>query len=284
MPSFARKRRSPNRAVAWGVGLCLGALALVALEHHLAAPLSGARSAGLGPVSLAQRFGAGLRDLTSPVWLAVFSADELRAENDALRAALAQTVAERASAESLGRALDDEVLLAGNLPRIAPETIQARVLSPVIDGRRRRLWIDRGRVDGLSEGLTVLGTHGVVGVVREVHANQALVQLMSDEGSRWGAEIAGRADAGVVAGTGRPDAFELLLEKTAADVEQGDAVVTSGRRGSTIPAGLPLAVVERVDVDPGGERRVVLAPLEQAESLRHVFVLNAPQLAWEPPR
>ena len=283
MPSLSRSIRQPRQAALAGVALILLAFLLIAIQGRFGVRLSGARgflSTVLVPVVEA---GARVNHEAEQVWLGFFGTSSIIEENTRLREELARLQVEQAAASNRAAALGQAVVLAGELPDFSPASQAAQVLASVPDGRRRRLWIDRGWNDGIGEGQVVLGPRGVLGTIQEAHPNHAIVQLLTDEQSRWGGEVTVRGESGVVRGTGSPSDLEFQLELTTTGIEPGDIVMTSGQRGSAVPAGLPLGRVSEVTLDKSGERHALLAPFDAAEQLRTVFVLDAEQIPWEPP-
>ncbi len=252
---------------------------------------TGSSEQGFGPVrSIAaavfspfMKLGAGINGAVARPLAGIFDAGRVREENEALRAELARMMAERAAAAGRVAELESAVLLGESLPEISTDVRTARVLAPVPDGSARRLWIDMGGAEPAREGQTVLGPHGIVGRVREVHGRHAIVQMITDADSQWGGESVERTEGGVVHGTGDDDRLAFRLERTTTELEPGDEVVTSGLRGSVVPAGLPIGIVREVVVDESGERHAVLDPFERGERLRHVYLLDEQQFAWEPP-
>ncbi len=227
--------------------------------------------------------GSVINDSTARAIAGVFAADRVRQENEALRAELARLRSERAASSTRVTELESAVVLGESLPEISTDVRAARVVAPVPDGTTRRLWVDLGNPELAEEGQTVLGPRGVIGRVREVHGRHAIVQLLTDAESQWGGESAERSEGGVVHGTGDDDRLRFRLERTTTRLQPGDEVVTSGLRGSTVPAGLPLGVVREVIVDETGERHAVLDLMEEVETLRHVYLLPEQQFAWQPP-
>lgn len=276
-----RRRARPSRVLAAGI-------ALAAAGILLAGPLRNAPGVRAVPAATSRvllpvvEASASVRQ-SAGRWIGnLRDADQLAAENEALRGELANLQVERALSLARIEELRDAGALAQEIPRAALYTQTAPVLGSVLDGRVRRLWIGLGAREGVRPGQAVLGPEGIVGMVAQTTADHALVQLVTDASSRWGAEAHERAEGGVVRGTGRADHLEFRLEKTTTRIEVGDLVATSGRRGSTAPAGIPIGRVVEVGIDSDGERRVVLAPASKAEELRHVFILSEEQIAWNP--
>lgn len=281
MFAAVRPRRNPRNA-ALAAGVALAAASALLVVQRTSSDIGLARDAAAavgGPIASA---GATVNDGVSRAWSGLFAADGLRAENEALRQELAALRLESAASAARVQELGAAVIVGESLPEVAPAAMTARVLGPVPDGAARRIWIDAGAEDALQVGQTVVGPQGVLGRVHAVHGSRAIVQLLSDASSRWGGEIAARGERGVVQGTGREGRLILRLETTAAEVAEGDVVVTSGAAGSALPAGLPLGTVAEVAVGDEGERHAVVEPAGTAEGLRHVFVLDERQIPWEP--
>ncbi|MCB2154266.1 rod shape-determining protein MreC [bacterium] len=284
MPSLSRSIRQPRQAALTGVALILFAVVLITAQGRFDAELDGTRGLVATLLVPIVEAGAKVNHEAEQIWLGFFGTTSIIEENARLREELARLQVEQAAARTEAAALSQAVVLGGELPKFAPSSQSAQVLASVPDGRRRSLWIDRGWNEGIGEGQVVLGPHGVLGTIQEAHPHHAIVQLLTDEQSRWGGEVTNRGEAGVVHGTGRSDALEFQLELTTTEIEPGDVVITSGKRGSAVPAGLPLGRVREVTLDKSGERHAVLEPTDPAEELRTVFILDAEQIPWEPSR
>lgn len=264
------------------MALIVSSLALVMPASPLSrwTGLDGVGAALLMPV---MKVGHGVRSMGEGFLLGAWQSNDLRAENEALRAELVAARLELANLndDAATTATRDE--LAEHIPAAAPRVVSATVLAPVLDDRRRLLWIGAGARQGIREGQVVLGTRGVVGTIAQVHSETAMVRLITDATSKWGGEVSVRGHSGLVAGTGSSSEVAFHPEVTAVELAEGDVVTTTGRRGSSVPSGLPLGTVLSVGVNAAGERHAVLDPADHPESARTVFVLEATQLAWQPP-
>jgi cell shape-determining protein MreC len=265
------------------LALLLGGFLLIGLPAALpwSQPL---RSAVVTVAMPLVHAGTAVRDTVGSLFGGFGNSAHLAQENEALRAEMAVLRTRLAAIQMELTQAGDGAELQQALPEHAPMSVSARVLSTVIDGVHRRLWISVPDGATVFPGQVVLGPAGVLGTVREIHGRDALVQLLSDGDSRWGAEVSEREEVGVLHGTGSHGIAEFRPEKTSTALAEGDVLVTSGRRGSTIPAGLPIGTVTEVSTDYRGERRAVLHLAEPGESLRTVFLLNARQIPWSPPR
>ena len=99
--------------------------------------------------------------------------------------------------------------------------------------------------------MTVLSGYGLVGVVKYVYPNSALVQLASDPAFRIGARIAGSQQIGILSGEGtRRGELQLLDNRT--QIKKGDVLLARGSQGGRpfVP-GVPIGVVTGVENSPG---------------------------------
>jgi len=94
----------------------------------------------------------------------------------------------------------------------------------------RSIVIDRGSVDGLTEGMPVMATNGVVGRVVKVAASSSRVLLLTDHASSIAAMIQRSRARGVLKGKGS-GFCQLEFTVREDDVKVGDIVTTSGVGG-----------------------------------------------------
>ncbi len=155
----------------------------------------------------------------------------------------------------------------------------ARVARRDFSGWWQRIVIRKGRNHGIPMDAPVVFTGGVVGLVREVHANTAVVELISSPNVRL---------AGVVEGDDRPMSFQGGVNPTFAPptgvVEfvpldiiatptATHRLVTSGL-GGVFPPGLTLGTITRADLSTDGLFKTGEVKLdERLGSLTEVTVL-----------
>lgn len=169
-------------------------------------------------------------------------------------------------------------------PSVSVRSRAAEILFEAADPYSRKVVIDSGAAQGVALGSPVINEAGVLGQVTRVYPLTAEVTLLTDRDAAipvLNARTSQRSAAfgGVAGGT----AMELRFMSGNADVQPGDALVTSGLDG-IYPPGLAVATVTTVDrrVD-SGFARVVLKPAAAADAVRHVLVLE-PVAAQLPPR
>ncbi len=136
----------------------------------------------------------------------------------------------------------------------------------------KTILIDRGSADGLQEGMPVVASDGVVGMVVKVDSSSARVQLLTDHASGIAGVIQRSRARGIVKGMGR-GACRLEFTLREDDVKVGDTVVTSGI-GRIFPKGLPLGEITMVRKGSYGIFQTIeIRPAVNLSRLEEVIVL-----------
>lgn len=168
-------------------------------------------------------------------------------------------------------------------PRIEVDTLAAEVLYDARDPYTRKVVIDQGRSQGVTLGSPVIDERGVVGQVTRVYPATAEVTLVTDKDAAVPVVNVRTQHRGVAYGLPQTTGMELRFMAGNADVQAGDELQTSGLDG-IYPAGVPVAKVVSVERRADSAfARIVLQPLAQPDSSRHVLLLQ-PMSARLPPR
>ncbi len=227
------------------------------LQRGLVAVIDGVGSAWERYVSLrrVERENQAMREEISGLRKAVSGMQEARSENERLRRLLNYTGTE------------------------AGPVVAARVVGINPDANRLTVRIDRGEADGLARNMPVVTPEGVVGQVLRATSGSADVLLLADPNSRLGVRVQRtRARAGA-AGTGDERLLRLDYLARAEDLEEGDAVVTSGTDG-VYPPGLMVGRATQVQRQGAGMfLGANLLPAVDFSRLEEVLVLTAPKVA-----
>ena len=237
------------------------------LEDGVAAvfsPLRGVGDTVFGPVGDA--------------WNGVFDYGDLEAENEALRSQIADLQARRINDEGAAEelaALREQLDLRATLEY---DSVVAEVVAGSIsnfDGFV--VEINRGRADGVREGMPVLTAGGgLIGRVDEAGRQRSRIQLLSDPAMSVGAVIVGTEEVAIVSGGGEDAPLEVGRGsvRVGAEVDVGDVLVSAGGERSPYPPGLPIGTVSEVITDEGAlEKRLLVEPTERPERLRFVTVV-----------
>ena len=163
---------------------------------------------------------------------------DLEAENEELRAQLAELTEAQATAERL------EGLL-GLQSTYNLQSTAARIVGESGDAWSRTVTINKGSLDGLAINMPVCNSAGIIGQIIEVSPTTSTVRLITDENSGVSAMVQSTRAQGIL--QGQPDGtLRLEFVTIDSDVKEGDIIVSSGL-GGVYPKGLPLGVVASVD-------------------------------------
>ena len=210
----------------------------------------------------------------------VEEARALQARSQQQLAAQAERVTRMVQLERENEALRELLALR---PRIVVDTLAAEVLYDARDPYTRKVVIDQGRSQGVTLGSPVIDERGVVGQVTRVYPATAEVTLVTDKDAAVPVVNVRTQHRGVAYGLPQTTGMELRFMAGNADVQAGDELQTSGLDG-IYPAGVPVAKVVRVERRADSAfARIVLQPLAQPDSSRHVLLLQ-PMSARLPPR
>jgi rod shape-determining protein MreC len=220
--------------------------------------------------------------VTSPVrnaWHGVTDYDQVKAENERLRARVADAESQKVTGADAEKQLADlskvlDLPFAGRLPKVT-----ARVVSGPRSNFSHAVEIDKGRKDGLEVGMPAAAAAGLVGKVTQVTDSSATVQLITDPEFRVGVRLATTGSLGTARGQGRDE--PLIVDSSInpqTKVAKGTGLTTSGIDTSTFPPGVPIGTVRSVRTGSGGlSLELVVKPLVDVDQLSYITVLK-----WEP--
>ena len=192
---------------------------------------------------------------------------ELQAENDQLRARNVELEEDAESAQRLQDLLD--LRDANNLQSTA-----ARIISGSTDSWSSTVTIDKGTSSGLTAGMPVTSSSGIVGQIISCSASTSVVRLLTDENSSISAMIQSSRAQGMLDGSATGE-VTLTLVRTNQQVSVGDTVVTSGL-GGVFPKGLAIGQVTSVENNPGSlYLDIVVELFAKAETAEEVLVITS---------
>ena len=158
----------------------------------------------------------------------------------------------------------------------------AEVLYDAPDPFSRKVIIDRGATQGVFPGAPVISEAGVLGQVTRVYPLSSEVTLLTDKDAAIPVLNTRSQARSAAYGIGGGAGLELRFMAGNADVQVGDALVTSGVDG-VYPSGVAVAKVLSVDRKlDSGFARILLTPAAAADGMRHVLVLEPVGLQLPP--
>lgn len=190
--------------------------------------------------------------------------DRLQEENRRLRAEIDGLQEVRLANERLRKLLAFKEEM--NLP-----ALPAQVIADDASSWFRTVLIDKGTEDGTREGLPVVVAEGVVGRIISAGPRQSRVLLITDASSAVATLVQRSRTRGVARGRG--DGLNLDYVPREAEIEVGDAVITSGT-GGVFPKGLLLGRIRGVTREAYGLfQSVEVDPSVDFSRLEEILVL-----------
>ena len=130
------------------------------------------------------------------------------------------------------------------------DTVSAEIIARDPNDWTGSFIIDRGRADGIRKNSSVCSSEGLIGKVAEVDEDTSSVMLLTNPAFKTGAMLEGSRLNGILVGEGSGKA-RLLYIPMDADVQEGEAVVTSGFSRIS-PKGIVIGKVSSVGKSPTG--------------------------------
>jgi rod shape-determining protein MreC len=160
----------------------------------------------------------------------------------------------------------------------ASSTVHDKVLITELIGvspnpNKLEMIVDKGKNDGVKEGMAVLDSSGLMGQVVQVSEFTSRVLLIADTNHAVPVQVNRNAVRAIAYGTGRLDELELANVLDTADIKVGDLLVSSGL-GGRFPKGYPVARVTNIVRDPGRSfARVTAVPMAKLNQSRLLLIV-----------
>jgi rod shape-determining protein MreC len=228
-------------------------------------PMQEGVSAALRPVT---RFFSALSRLPS-----------LEEENRRLKDELSKARTSLIGVEALERELEDLEDALG-IKQVYPQTVAvAEVVSDSVSNFEWSVGISAGSGEGVREGMAVINSSGLVGIVVRVTPLGSKVRLLIDNQFQVAGRLIDSQHTGIVTGAGPADPTMTFTGVTVDEVAVGEPVETSGYRlgeeRSPFPPGVPIGEVTEVSAVPGlEEAEVRLRPWVDFSALDKLVVVR----------
>lgn len=208
----------------------------------------------------------------------MFRYEALQAENEALKAEIADMREDNMLADSISRENDrlrDLLELKQNHEDY--ELVDGYVISRSSTDWTSSLTINKGTSEGIQVGMCAITANGeVVGLVTQAGRNYCVVKTVLDSSLEISATIASSGDSGMVTGAYTSDLDGLLRMDyipSSAIIRNRAQVVTSG--STVYPRNLLLGIVIDAGLgDTGVAKYAILRPAADIENLEQVFILT----------
>ncbi|WP_371193526.1 rod shape-determining protein MreC [Glaciecola sp. SC05] len=136
-----------------------------------------------------------------------------------------------------------------------------------------QILINKGAIDGVFTGQSVLDENGIIGQIIEVGTTNSRVLLISDVTHAIPARVSRNNVTVVVSGIG--DLNELSLEHVphSTDIQEGDMLISSGL-GNVFPQGYPIGTISSIVRDEGQPFAQVKAiPSAKLDRIKYLLLL-----------
>ena len=162
--------------------------------------------------------------------------------------------------------------LLGSARKLADDVIVAELLSVDQNPYRQLIELNKGSLDGLTDGQAVIDDYGVMGQVVHVTPNSATAMLIPEHAIP--VQFIKTGLRTIAFGNGNTDELELSFLPATADINIGDELVTSGL-GGRFPADYPVATVVDITHDQThGFVSAMARPKARLDSSREVLVIK----------
>lgn len=153
--------------------------------------------------------------------------------------------------------------------------VSARVIAWDPSNLVRTVVIDKGKIDGVGEGMVVVSSSGLVGKVTELSDRWSKVLLIIDPRSSVNGMLQGTNDRPTGILQGRPDGLlHMKYLPAESNIQKGDSVVTSGLGGG-FPPGLFVGWVLDVSYSDGQMfHEALVRPAADLSGLADVMIIT----------
>jgi len=244
---------SPNVKI---VLILVASLGLMVLDHTQKTldPVRSGIAAALQPIQMA----AELPGDVGEILYGYINRDEVVAQNKALKREVLLLKSQLQTVAALEAENERIRALLQSARSLEENVLIAEILSVSPDPYRHRIKLNKGRMDGVSEGQALVDANGIMGQVVQVNSMGAAAILITDANHGIPVEFNRTGLQTIAQGTGKTDRLLLPFLPSNADVREGDLLVSSGL-GGRYPAGYPVARITEVSHKSGDEFLTVSA-------------------------
>lgn len=163
--------------------------------------------------------------------------------------------------------------------RIANRSVVGEILYDARDPFTRKIILNRGSQQGVAPGQPVIDDVGIVGQVTRVFPFTSEVTLLTDKDQAIPVQVLRNGLRSVAYGRGQSGVLDLRFMAANADIQKGDALVTSGIDG-IYPPGLSVATVQQVETkSTDAFAHIVCLPAAGVDRHKQLLILLVEQNA-----
>ncbi len=277
---MARPRRSARRTLTTLIVLVLISVTIISIDesgrtHSLTSGIKSVASDVFTPLR------NGTNDVLRPIgnfFAGAVNYGSVVQENHNLQRQLGQLRLQANEQPSLERQLRDLMALQhlpflGSIPRVMAQTVATDV-----SNFAATIEINKGRSEGVTLGLPVVGAGGLVGQVVAATHDTATVRLITDGQSKVGVTIGTTNNQATVDGQGPGTPMTADFIPPGTPIAKGEVMYTNGLAGAEYPPGIPVAYVTSIKALTGASQlSVTVEPMANLNQLSYVAVVQ-----WQP--
>lgn len=264
-----------KRYLVIGIGICIGLIALSLKVEGAVKPIKNSLSSVTTPVqSQMNEKGNWLIDHVS----FLSNIANIKKENDALR----EKIKELDKKVSQMEKEETELKRLRKLLELSEKYDEYPTVGANVIGRGPGNWfdtivIDKGKKDGIEEGMNVLAGDGLVGIVTEVQNSSSTIMSIIDDGSNVSAMSLETGDICMVNGN------QEMMEKgyigvedidKEAKVKEGEKMITSNISSKYL-AGLTIGTIKDIELsDSKLSKTAKLEPVVDFKHLQEVLIIK----------
>jgi rod shape-determining protein MreC len=175
---------------------------------------------------------------------------------------------------SFTRATPDSVYIGDSLHVRTYLYTTARVVNNTVNKQFNFITVDKGRVDGIRPEMAVIGSEGIVGIVKSVSDNYASVLSALNRDFTISAKIKKNGYFGPLHWNGNNPEYATLVDiPHHVKVESGDTVVTSGF-GGVFPEGYHVGIISDYRLKGGNYFEIKVKFSTDFRKLNYVQVIR----------
>lgn len=151
----------------------------------------------------------------------------------------------------------------------------AKIVTQSSRSSQNYLTIDKGTLDGISPGMAVISSNGIVGKVISSTEHLSLVISVLNTINSVSAKVKSNGELGFIKWMGwQPEIVDLMDVSKYKKVVKGDTIVTSDFN-SVFPPNIPIGVVAKMGLkDDGNFHDIKVLLFTKFKTLRYVYVVK----------